>query len=76
MKRVDLSAETRESAGKGPARSRRRSGKIPAVLYGGGKSSPLSLITKDLEKVLDTAAGGNVLINLKVEGGEVAAPGW
>lgn len=68
MKRVDLSAETRESAGKGPARSLRRSGKIPAVLYGGGKSSLLSLNTKDLERVLDTAAGGNVLINLKVEG--------
>ncbi|HEY5647888.1 MAG TPA: 50S ribosomal protein L25 [Nitrospiria bacterium] len=68
MKRVDLIADKRDQAGKGPARSLRRSGRIPAVLYGGGKSSPLSLNAKDLEKILVSAAGGNVLITLKVEG--------
>lgn len=69
MKRMDLSALNRSAAGKGAARSARREGRIPAVLYGGDQA-PVS-ITVDtilMEKALK--AGGdtdNILVNLSIE---------
>ena len=39
---ITISAEIREGAGKGASRRLRHSGKIPAVLYGGGKE-PVAL---------------------------------
>lgn len=44
-----ISAELREEAGKGIARSLRREGKIPAIIYGGGKKEvKISLNLKEL----------------------------
>lgn len=70
MEQINLSAATREGRGKGPARRTRVSGRVPAVLYGAGikEAMPLSLNGKELEKVLHTAAGGNVLVSLSLEG--------
>lgn len=50
------------------ARSLRRAGKIPAVLYGGGRSILLSLDPTALTKLLHSAAGENTLIELKGAG--------
>ncbi|HEY4485612.1 MAG TPA: 50S ribosomal protein L25 [Nitrospiria bacterium] len=66
---MDLEVDRRERAGKGVARSLRREGKIPAVLYGAGKAENLSLNPADLLKILRSATGENALINLKVKGG-------
>lgn len=68
MQRVDLEAEQRHRSGKGTARALRRSGKIPAVLYGDGQSSLLALRPADLIKILKSASGENALVNLKIKG--------
>ena len=67
MEKVSLEAEIREKTGKGSSGRLRRTGYIPAILYG-GEAKPQSLIvnTKDLEKALSTEAGENVIISLKV----------
>jgi large subunit ribosomal protein L25 len=38
---VTISAEKRDRAGKGAARETRRSGRVPAVIYGEGKEPTL-----------------------------------
>ncbi|MBI3611269.1 MAG: 50S ribosomal protein L25 [Nitrospirae bacterium] len=68
MQRMDLEAEQRSQSGKGVARSLRRSGRIPAVLYGEGKSNLLALQPADLIKILKSESGENALINLKIKG--------
>ncbi len=68
MKRLSLEAEPRDKSGKGPARSLRRSGKIPAVLYGEGKSRSLSIDTKQLSTIFKGSSGSNVLIDLSISG--------
>ena len=74
MQRMELTADRRERAGKGVARSLRREGKIPAVLYGAGKAENISLNPADLLRVLRSASGENALINLKISGGAPAQP--
>jgi large subunit ribosomal protein L25 len=70
MEKIDLSAKKRETTGKGPARRLRSSGLVPAILYGAHVKSSITLAldNKELEKVLHTGAGGNVLVNLSLEG--------
>jgi large subunit ribosomal protein L25 len=68
MQRIELAVDRRTESGKGVARSLRRAGKIPAVLYGGGRSILLSLDPMALSKLLHSAAGENTLIELKGAG--------
>jgi large subunit ribosomal protein L25 len=72
---VRIAAEPRTEFGKGGARRTRRSGKIPAVLYGHG-SDPrhISLPTRDFEQAL-RRDGANVLLDLQLaDGSELALP--
>ena len=68
MERVELKAVLREEVGKGAVKRLRKEGFIPAVCYGKGKR-PLILKfnRQDLFKVLHTAAGENVIINLELK---------
>jgi large subunit ribosomal protein L25 len=68
MERVALTALVREKAGKGVARSLRREQRVPAVLYSHGKSMPISMVGKDVTKILNTEGGEHALINLTLEG--------
>ena len=68
MKKIALTAQVREKAGKGVARSLRRNAQVPAVLYSHGKSTPIAMVNKDVTKVLNTEGGEHALINLKLEG--------
>lgn len=68
MQKVALTAEVREKAGKGIARGLRRDKKVPAVLYSHGKSMPISMVSKDVTKVLNTEGGKHALINLTLQG--------
>jgi large subunit ribosomal protein L25 len=69
-----LQAQPREDAGKGVARKLRAAGRVPAVLYGHGKDArSLSVDAKDLFHLLHGAAGGNVLIDLVVDGKKTMA---
>ena len=48
-----LAAVTRSGTGKGAARSVRREGRVPGVIYGGGdKAEPISLEFKELNKLI------------------------
>lgn len=74
MEKVNLKAELRGIAGKGPARGLRRAGKIPAIIYKGGKSTPLMVDRKEIVNILSSKAGEHALINLQIgEGTEKLA---
>ena len=62
-----LSANTRSVAGKGAARSLRRSGKIPAVVYGRGRvAESLELDAVALERLLTKVRAGNTILDVTV----------
>ena len=68
--KVTLEAVVRNSKGKGAARSLRREGSVPGVVYGERKQSlSIQVLDRELGRTLHTKAGGNVLINLSVKEG-------
>jgi large subunit ribosomal protein L25 len=71
--KFDLAVTVREQAGKGIARQLRRSGKIPAVLYGQGECVLLTVNPDELVKILKAQAGSTVLISLTVDGAKAKA---
>ena len=70
MEQINMISRQREETGKCPSRRLRKVGRVPAILYGSSIKGAiqLSLNNKELEKVLHTGAGENVLINLSFEG--------
>ena len=66
--KFDLTVAVREQVGKGAARSMRRAGKIPAVLYGQGDCLLLTVNPDQLVKILKSHAGSTALISLTVNG--------
>jgi large subunit ribosomal protein L25 len=68
MKTVPIQAEPRERIGKGSARSTRRDGRIPGVLYGQGETIPISIDRKEFVKAMVEAHGENVIFDLAVTG--------
>lgn len=73
MERLTLTAEKREDTGKGVARSLRRGGNTPAVIYRENNSTPLQLNSKELKKFIRDTSGDQVLVNIKLDGGEKVA---
>ncbi|MDR7420174.1 MAG: 50S ribosomal protein L25, partial [Armatimonadota bacterium] len=70
MERVTLKAQMRDGSGKGAARSLRRSGLVPAVVYGRGRApKSVAVDARALDAALHTHAGRNVLIDLDVQNG-------
>jgi large subunit ribosomal protein L25 len=66
-----IKSETRDALGKNASRRIRRSGSVPAVLYGEGiESVSLILDRKDIIKILKSETGENTLFKLALEGGE------
>ncbi len=70
MERVSIAAQKRESHGKGVARSLRREGMVPAVLYREGRAQSISLSRKELAKLINSAAGEQVIVDLQFTDGE------
>jgi large subunit ribosomal protein L25 len=69
MATASLSATRRTDTGKGNARSLRRDGQIPAVIYGHARESqPLAVAARDLEKLLSRISADNTVVELEVEG--------
>jgi large subunit ribosomal protein L25 len=65
----DLIATVRAGTGKGAARSARRNGDVPGIVYGGGKDPlPINLPYNALMKRLKAGRFLSTLFNLKVEG--------
>lgn len=76
MDQVTLHAEVRTDKGSRATRRLRRSGRVPAVVYG-HELAPVAVFvdTKDLFAALHTEAGFNALISVDIEGekGEIYA---
>jgi len=70
MERITLHAEKREKAGKGAARSLRRSGVVPAVLYRGGSSTPIKINAKELTIFMRATAGEQVMVDIQFPDGD------
>ncbi|MEO8479266.1 MAG: 50S ribosomal protein L25 [Gemmatimonadota bacterium] len=72
MDAVTLTAASRTNTGKGAARSLRRDGRIPAVIYGHGRDPlALDLDGRSVSRMLDVIGGETVLIDVAIDG---AAP--
>jgi len=69
MLQQDMAASLRQEFGKGATRQLRRSGYVPAILYG-GKMEPISLAleAKTLTRDLLKFHGHNVVLSLDIEG--------
>ena len=64
-----LAAVTRSGIGKGAARSVRRAGRVPGVVYGGGeKAEPISVDFKELSKLLYSGHFLTSIYELDIEG--------
>lgn len=70
MAQTKLSVQSRSERGKGAAKRLRRSGMVPAVVYGGtGDALALALDPKAIYNVLRSEAGRNTILTLDIEGG-------
>jgi large subunit ribosomal protein L25 len=70
MEIIELKAEARAMTGKKGAKACRNNGQLPGILYGkGDEPKPLAVNPKDLDKVLHTHSGSNVIIKLTVDDG-------
>jgi large subunit ribosomal protein L25 len=64
-----LSATPRTDVGKGAARSLRREGRVPGVIYGSERESlPLSLNSRELERLLGRISAESTVIDLDLGG--------
>ncbi|MEO6778461.1 MAG: 50S ribosomal protein L25 [Gemmatimonadaceae bacterium] len=66
---ASLSATRRTGTGKGNARSLRRDGQVPAVIYGHAReSTSLTISARDLDKLLSRISADNTVVEIAVEG--------
>src|SRR6201998_398548 len=66
-----LEAQPREAGTKNDARTVRREGKIPAVVYGAGKDSlSISVDPRHVMRILNSETGHNTIFDLSLSGGE------
>lgn len=69
MQQVRIEAGSREGLGKGAARTLRRAGRIPAVLYGAGEPArAIDIDTRAFRDAIVKEAADRALINLTVDG--------
>lgn len=67
MAPATLSAEARSETGKGVARKLRAAGKVPGVVYGHGRETQaLTLVARELEKLLSSIAAGSTVVELSL----------
>ncbi|MBK6899215.1 MAG: 50S ribosomal protein L25 [bacterium] len=70
MALIDMTVYPRTTSGKNANRRTRAAGRTPAVVYGNNRdqASSLEFDTVQLERILDTHGGQNLMFSLKVEG--------
>ena len=69
MATAQLSAQPRTGTGKGAARSLRREGNVPAVIYGHGRDpQALAVNARELERLLGSITAGSTVIELGFDG--------
>src|SRR5258706_2359856 len=71
---VEAAQRAPESRGKNEAVRIRRSGKIPAVIYGAGKDPvAVTLDPRQIKKILNSESGHNTIFDLKIGAGQEKA---
>jgi large subunit ribosomal protein L25 len=74
MENIVVEATLREERGKNAARRIRRTGQIPAVLYGGSHDPVVVAVNaKSVASILHSEAGHNTIFTVKLPGGEQKA---
>ena len=69
MASAQLSATPRSDTGKGVARSLRREGKVPGVIYGHAREPlPLALGSRELERLLGRISAETTVVELDLDG--------
>lgn len=66
MEKFTLQVESRDKSGKGVARSLRREGKTPGVVYRAGQALSIQLNAKELTLFVNKTAGEQVLVHLNI----------
>lgn len=66
---AQIEATPREATGKGAARTARREGRIPGILYGHGEDSiALTVDARDLKKLVHAISVENTIVDLDLQG--------
>ena len=69
MAQVNLKADTGRATGSRASRRLRKTGQVPAVVYGQGvEPTHVAVDHHDLSQAFHTPAGANVVINLEIDG--------
>ena len=69
MANATLSAEMRSDSGKGVARKLRAAGRVPGIVYGHGREpQSLSVVARDLDKLLGSIAVSSTVVELGLGG--------
>src|SRR4029453_12350995 len=68
MEMRELTIETREETGKGPARRLRRAGRVPAILYGGTAPVKVAVDPKSVLRLMLGHEGGTQLLQVTFDG--------
>jgi len=66
MEKILVKADARSEVGKGVARSLRRSGMLPAVVYSGGDSKPIQVHGKEMTNLIFAGTGDHALITIEI----------
>ena len=66
MEKIVVTADKRKESGKGSARSLRRAGILPAIVYSAGKSTPIQINTKIMTKLLTSGVAEHSLITVEL----------
>ncbi len=69
MERISLDVEQRIEKGKGAARSLRRSGMLPAVVYREGNAVPIKINRREIVKFINSTLGEQMMVELKFSDG-------
>jgi large subunit ribosomal protein L25 len=70
MEMRELTIRKRDGIGKGPAKRLRRSGQVPAILYGGATPVNIAVTPKDILRLIHGHEGSTQLFRVTFEGGK------
>jgi len=70
MEMRELTIRKRDGIGKGPAKRLRRSGQVPATLYGGAAPVNIAVTPKDVLRLIHGHEGSTQLFRVSFEGGK------
>jgi len=68
-----IAATSRNEIGKGAARTTRREGRVPGILYGHGEESKaLSVDARELQRLVHSVSIENTIVDLAIDGGKTS----